>query len=125
MMTSSEMWPKVELQIDSAINIVKDNLVSAALFEEDDIVAVLEARYKAGSLEHNDEWYEWEMPVFWENIKEEIFDMVLYTAMNRVRAEEARKYGQPDKTSLNDSWAYRASLGTCSDANTTVTDDTA
>ncbi len=116
---SSNMWDQIELRLTNAMDAVKHLVVESALFEEEDIYETLRLRYEAGSAEHNDEWYNWEMPVFWENIKEEIFDMVLYTAMNMVRNDEARKYGMPEKTSINDSWNYRASLGTCPDANMT------
>lgn len=118
---SSNMWDQIEIKLPIAIQQVCDDLVGEAL-SVDGLTSILRERYTRGSEEHGGEWLDWESPMFWENIKEEIHDAVLYRAMDLVRHEQARKYGDLN-ASYNqaieaDMWNARASLGTWQGNNT-------
>ena len=70
-------------------------------------------RYDIGSEEHDHEWLNWDEDLFMENYKEEVYDMILYTAMNIVRTEMARRYGGNSSTSYNE-----ARLLSCDESKT-------
>ena len=70
-------------------------------------------RYDIGSELHDHEWLNWDKDLFMENYKEEVYDMILYTAMNIVRTETARKYGGDSSTSYN-----QARLLSCEESKT-------
>jgi hypothetical protein len=74
-------------------------------------------RYDIGSEEHDHEWLNWDEDLFMENYKEEVYDMILYTAMNIVRTEMARKYGGNSSTSYNE-----ARLLSCEESKTDTGD---
>lgn len=72
-------------------------------------------RYDIGSEQHDHEWLNWDEELFMENYKEEVYDMILYTAMNIVRTEMARKYGGNSSTSYNE-----ARLLSCEESKTDI-----
>ena len=125
MKTSSSMWDQIELKIPKAIEQVFNDLLAEAL-TENGLTEILRNRYEKGSEEHGGEWLDWERPVFWENFKEEAHDLVLYQAMNLVRHDHARKYGDLtvsyNQAVDSENWKVRASLGTWQDSSTTTGD---
>jgi len=89
---SSSMWNQIEIKIPKAIEQVFNDLLAEAL-SEDGLTETLRKRYEEGSKQHGGEWLDWERVIFWENLREEAYDMVLYQAMNLVRHDHARRYG--------------------------------
>lgn len=74
------------------MDIVEEEIVPMVL-ERVYLFKELEQRFQRGNEQHGGEWQDWEPDKFVENIREEIYDAVLYCAMNLVRIEAARKYG--------------------------------
>jgi hypothetical protein len=81
----------------------------------DNLHLELMERYDIGSAQHDHEWLNWNKDLFMENYKEEVYDMILYTAMNIVRTETARKYGGDSSTSYN-----QATLLSCEESVTEI-----
>jgi len=89
-------------------------LISSAYASENINDKIME-RYDEGSEEHDHDWLNWGHELFDKNYKEEIYDMILYTAMNIVRREMARKYGGNSSTSYNE-----ARLLSCEESKTDI-----
>jgi len=120
---SSSMWDQIEIKIPKAIEQVFNDLLAEAL-SGDGLTETLRKRYEKGSEEHGGEWLDWERGIFFENLREEAFDMVLYQAMNLVRHDHARRYGDfnvsYNQATDSENWKARASLGTWRDNSTTT-----
>lgn len=89
---SSSMWDLIHAQLFRAMDVVEEEIVPNVL-ERTNLVSELEVRFRRGDEQHGGEWQDWEPDKFIENIREEIYDAVLYCAMDFVRREAARKYG--------------------------------
>ena len=89
---SSDMWDKIHTQLPRAMDMVEE-FVIPEVFGTNWLYQALEERYRAGDKEHDGEWKNWKPDAFVDNIREEVYDMILYCAMNLVRKDEARRYG--------------------------------
>lgn len=91
-MMSSDMWDKIHTQLPRAMDMVEEAVIPE-VFNTTWLYKELEERYRRGEQEHGGEWLNWKPMAFVDNIREEVYDMILYCAMNLARKEEARKYG--------------------------------
>lgn len=90
---NSDMWDKILLRVPEAMKMVQE-LVLPTVLDQSDIYIQLENKFRRGDETHNGEWKDWAPEKFVENIKEEIYDMIIYCAMDLARLEETRKYGK-------------------------------
>ena len=111
----------VREMVEAALPLAKQDLhlATAHVLMRDNLNAELMQRYDIGSEEHDHEWLNWGEDLFIKNYKEEVYDMILYTAMNIVRSEMSRRYGGNASTSYN-----RAKLLSCEES-ATATDESA
>lgn len=86
------MWQKIFTKLPRAMDMVEE-FVLPEVFAQNWIYKDLEERFRKGNEQHKGEWQNWKPDAFVDNIREEVYDMILYCAMNLVRQEEARKYG--------------------------------
>ena len=112
---SSDMWRKIFLQLPHAMDMVEETIVTEVV-NQITIYDKLEDRFRKGDELHKGEWQDWNPEKFVENIKEEVYDMIIYCAMNLVRKEEARKYGD-SRMSYNE-----AKLKACEEKQTETGD---
>ena len=105
----------VRAMVEEALALAKSHiqLETAAVLLRENINSELMQRYDTGSEEHDHEWLNWGEDLFIKNYREEVYDMILYTAMNIVRRDMARKYGGNATTSYN-----RAKLLSCEERET-------
>ena len=110
-----EQSSKVRTMVLDALDAAKHDAQKQIHFIliRDNLHLELMERYDIGSEEHDHEWLNWDEDLFMENYKEEVYDMILYTAMNIVRTEMARKYGGNSSTSYN-----QATLLSCEESKT-------
>lgn len=91
---SSDMWDQIFTKLPKAIDAVEEMLLPSIL-QQTYLYKELEERYRKGDALHQGEWKDWNPDTFIENIREEVYDMIIYCAMNLVRAEMTKKYGSP------------------------------
>lgn len=91
--TPDGMWTKIGLEIPKAKERMMQQIlevIASETFYND-----LRSRYAKGSDEHDNEWLAWPGSSFESNAIEEILDCILYHAMNIVREDHVRRYGNP------------------------------